>query len=258
MGSPTAIEIRDLAVAFGDHVVLDRLSLDVRSGEIIGLVGGSGSGKTVLLRTIIGLLPRQSGTIEVHGNDLLRSSDEVRRAVGRNWGILFQQGALFSSLTVKENVQFPMREHLGLSQSVRDAAALVKLAMVGLDARDAGKYPAELSGGMIKRAALARAMALDPEILFLDEPTSGLDPISAEEFDVLLKTLQKTLGFTVFMITHDLDSLHSVCDRVAVLVKGQIVEIGGIEDVVRSDHPWVKAYFQGRRASARHHHHVAS
>lgn len=254
MRTQTAIEIQDLTVAFGDHTVLDRLSLGVRSGEIIGLVGGSGSGKTVLLRTIIGLLPRQRGTIEVHGHDLLQSSDEVRRRVERNWGILFQQGALFSSLTVKENVQFPMREHLSISQSVMEAAALVKLAMVGLDARDANKYPAALSGGMIKRAALARAMALDPEILFLDEPTSGLDPISAAEFDALLKTLQTTLGFTVFMITHDLDSLQSVCDRVAVLVKGQIVAIGGINDVVRSDHPWVKAYFQGRRASARLHH----
>jgi phospholipid/cholesterol/gamma-HCH transport system ATP-binding protein len=251
MATQEAIEIRDLTVAFGDHVVLDELSFDVRRGEIIGVVGGSGSGKTVLLRTIIGLLPRKSGSIAVAGRDLLTSSDEARRAVERNWGILFQQGALFSSLTVKENVQFPMREHLALSQSLMDAAALVKLQMVGLDARDAEKYPAELSGGMIKRAALARAMALDPDILFLDEPTSGLDPISAAEFDALLETLQTTLGFTVFMITHDLDSLQSVCDRVAVLANGRIVAIGSIDDVVQSDHPWVRSYFHGRRASAR-------
>lgn len=250
MGERAVISIRDLTVGFGERVVLDGLSLDVRAGEIIGLVGGSGSGKTVLLRTIIGLLPRRSGTVEVDGRDLAMSSDAVRRAVEREWGILFQQGALFSSLTVKENVQFPMREHLELPQTLMDEAALVKLAMVGLDANDAAKYPAELSGGMTKRVALARAMALDPKILFLDEPTSGLDPISAGEFDALIKTLQRTLGFTVFMITHDLESLHSICDRVAVLVRGRIVVVGSIEEVIRSDHPWVKAYFQGRRASA--------
>jgi phospholipid/cholesterol/gamma-HCH transport system ATP-binding protein len=250
MSAQPAIAIRDLTVAFGDHVVLDELSLDVRRGEIIGLVGGSGSGKTVLLRTIIGLLPRRSGTVEVQGHDLANATDEARRAVERGWGVLFQQGALFSSLTVKENVQFPMREHLTLSEPLMDEAALVKLAMVGLDAKDAEKFPAELSGGMTKRAALARAMVLDPGILFLDEPTSGLDPISAGEFDALIKTLQTTLGFTVFMITHDLESLYTVCDRVAVLVDGRIVVIGSMAEVARSDHPWVKAYFQGRRASA--------
>jgi phospholipid/cholesterol/gamma-HCH transport system ATP-binding protein len=242
--------ISDLTVGFGGNVVLDQLSLRVRRGEIIGLVGGSGSGKTVLLRTIIGLLPRVSGTIEVRGQDLSGLADEDRRDVESEWGILFQQGALFSSLTVKENVQFPMREHLRLGAPLMDQVAITKLAMVGLDRSDAEKFPAELSGGMTKRAALARALSLDPEILFLDEPTSGLDPISAGEFDALIKTLQTTLGFTVFMITHDLESLHAVCDRVAVLVDGKIVAVGSIEDVMKSDDPWVSSYFKGPRAGA--------
>jgi phospholipid/cholesterol/gamma-HCH transport system ATP-binding protein len=244
------IHISGLTVGFGENIVLDRLSLDVKRGEIIGLVGGSGSGKTVLLRTIIGLLPRMAGAIEVGGQDLAGLTDEGRRDVERRWGILFQQGALFSSLSVKENVQFPIREHLRLPLPLMDDVAITKLAMVGLDRGDADKFPSELSGGMTKRAALARALALDPDILFLDEPTSGLDPISAGEFDALLKTLQTTLGFTVFMITHDLESLHAVCDRVAVLVSGKIVAIGTIADVVKSQDPWVRSYFQGRRASA--------
>lgn len=244
------IRISDLSVGFGDRVVLDRLSLDVRRGEIIGLVGGSGSGKTVLLRTIIGLLPRLSGAIEINGQDLSGLSDEDRRLVERRWGILFQQGALFSSLTVKENVQFPMREHLRIRPDLMDAIAITKLAMVGLPPKDADKFPSELSGGMTKRAALARALALDPEILFLDEPTSGLDPISAGDFDALIRTLQTTLGFTVFMITHDLESLHTICDRVAVLVDGKIVAVGTVAEVAQSHDPWVRSYFQGRRASA--------
>jgi phospholipid/cholesterol/gamma-HCH transport system ATP-binding protein len=242
------IEIEDLTVGFGSHTVLDRLSLDVNRGEIIGLVGGSGSGKTVLLRTIIGLLPRLSGAIRIRGQDLGELSDDARRVFERGWGVLFQQGALFSSLSVKENVQFPMREHLDLDISLMDAVAITKLAMVGLQPGDAGKFPSELSGGMTKRAALARALALDPEILFLDEPTSGLDPISAGDFDALIKTLQTTLGFTVFMITHDLESLRTVCDRVAVLVGGKIVAIGTIAEVMMSDDPWVRSYFEGRGA----------
>jgi len=246
----TVIEVRDVVVGFGDHIVLDHIDLDVYRGEVLGFVGGSGAGKSVLMRTIVGLLPKRQGTIKVLGVDLDAASDRERQAVEHRWGVLFQQGALFSSLTVKENVQFPMREHLTLSEPLMDEAALVKLAMVGLDAKDAEKFPAELSGGMTKRAALARAMVLDPGILFLDEPTSGLDPISAGEFDALIKTLQTTLGFTVFMITHDLESLYTVCDRVAVLVDGRIVVIGSMAEVARSDHPWVKAYFQGRRASA--------
>jgi phospholipid/cholesterol/gamma-HCH transport system ATP-binding protein len=241
------IRVRDLSVAFGSHVVLDHISLDAMAGQILGLVGGSGSGKTVLMRTIIGLVEKRSGKIEVDGLDLTSATDAQRDAIERRWGILFQQGALFSSLTVRENLQFPMREHLRLSQQLMDEVALTKLAMVGLDAADAEKLPSELSGGMTKRAALARALALDPDILFLDEPTSGLDPISAGEFDALIKTLQLTLGFTVFMVTHDLESLHTVCDRIAVLANGKIVAHGDIDAIRKSDHAWVKAYFLGHR-----------
>ena len=242
------IRVSDLVVGFGDRVVLDHLSIDVPAGQILGFVGGSGSGKTVLMRTIIGLIARRSGSIEVGGVDLTAADDDVRRAIERRWGILFQQGALFSSLSVRENVQFPMREHLDLPQRLMDEIALTKLAMVGLSARDAEKLPAELSGGMTKRVALARALALDPEILFLDEPTSGLDPISAGEFDALLETLQQTLGLTVFMVTHDLESLSTVCDRIAVLAEGKVVAAGTLEAMLASEHPWVKSYFRGRRA----------
>jgi phospholipid/cholesterol/gamma-HCH transport system ATP-binding protein len=241
------ISVRDLVVGFGERLVLDNLSLDVSRGEIVGLVGGSGSGKTVLMRTIIGLLHKRAGAIEVLGRDLARADDEQRAAIERRWGVLFQQGALFSSLTVRQNVQFPMRENLSLPQRLMDEVALSKLAMVGLDVRDAEKLPSELSGGMTKRAALARALALDPDLLFLDEPTSGLDPISAGDFDALIKTLQKTLGFTVLMVTHDLASLHAVCDRIAVLAEGRIVACGDMRAMLASEHPWVTAYFRGRR-----------
>jgi phospholipid/cholesterol/gamma-HCH transport system ATP-binding protein len=247
------IKVRDLVVGFGDRPVLDHLSLDVRRGEILGFVGGSGAGKSVLMRTIIGLIPKQAGTIEVLGTDLSRASNTARVAVERNWGVLFQNGALFSSLTVRQNVQFPMREHLKLSERLMDEIAIAKLEMVGLTARDAEKFPAELSGGMTKRVALARALALDPEIVFLDEPTSGLDPISAGDFDALIRTLQQTLGLTVFMVTHDLDSLFSVTDRIAVLAEGRVVAEGPIETMLQSEHPWVKAYFRGKRASAMGH-----
>jgi phospholipid/cholesterol/gamma-HCH transport system ATP-binding protein len=199
---------------------------------------------------MIGLLPRRSGSIEIGGQDLIGLTDTERRNVEREWGILFQQGALFSSLSVKENVQFPMRENLRLSTTLMDEIAITKLAMVGLGLEDAEKLPSELSGGMTKRAALARALALDPKVLFLDEPTSGLDPISGGEFDALIKTLQTTLGFTVLMITHDLESLHAVCDRVAVLVAGKIVAIGTMAEVMRSEDRWVRSYFHGHRAEA--------
>jgi phospholipid/cholesterol/gamma-HCH transport system ATP-binding protein len=245
-----AIRVRDLSVGFGDQIVLDGLSLDVRRGEILGLVGASGGGKSVLLRTIIGLIPKRAGRIEVMGLDLDRAGQQDASAIGRRWGILFQQGALFSSLTTLQNVQFPMRENLRLSQRLMDELAIAKLEMVGLTAEDGDKFPAELSGGMTKRAALARALALDPEIVFLDEPTSGLDPIAAGDFDALIETLQQTLGLTVFMVTHDLDSLHTVCDRVAALADGKIVAVGPIANVLASAHPWVKAYFQGKRARA--------
>lgn len=246
------VRVRDLVVAFGSNVVLDHLSMDVMRGEILGFVGGSGSGKTVLMRTIIGLIKERSGTIVVDGLDLGTANDAQRDAIERNWGILFQQGALFSSLTVRENVQFPMREHLRIPQEMMDEVALTKLAMVGLDVSDAEKFPSELSGGMTKRVALARALALDPDILFLDEPTSGLDPISAGDFDALIKTLQRTLGFTVFMVTHDLDSLYTVCDRIAVLASGSIVAQGDMPAILASGHPWVRAYFRGRRGQHFH------
>ena len=227
MASNTAvISVRDLSVGFGDATVLDRASLDVFEGEILGFVGGSGAGKSVLMRTIIGLLPKRSGRIEVFGADLAAVNDDERRAIERRWGVLFQQGALFSSLTALQNVQFPIREYLNLSPRLIEEIALAKLEMVGLDAGVRGKYPSELSGGMVKRVALARALALDPDIVFLDEPTSGLDPIGAAEFDALIRTLQRTLGLSVFMVTHDLDSLHTVCDRIAVLSEGRIIATG--------------------------------
>jgi phospholipid/cholesterol/gamma-HCH transport system ATP-binding protein len=247
MAKRAMIRVRDLVVGFGDQIVLDHLSLDVREGEILGVVGASGAGKSVLLRSIIGLLPRRHGTIEVLGVDLEKSNEAERRALERRWGVLFQQGALFSSLTVRENVQFPMRENLELSQRLMDEMALAKLEMVGLSPEDLNKFPAELSGGMTKRVALARALALDPEIVFLDEPTSGLDPISAGDFDELIRTLQQTLGLTVFMVTHDLESLYTACDRVAALADGKVVAEGPLEVMLESEHPWVKTYFKGKR-----------
>lgn len=242
------IRVRDLVVGFRDRVVLDHLSLDVRRGEILGLVGGSGSGKSVLLRTIIGLLPRRQGQVEILGTTMDEASETERRAIERRLGILYQQGALFSSLTVRQNVQFPMREYLDLSERLMDEVANAKLEMVGLRLEDVDKFPSELSGGMTKRVALARALALDPEIVFLDEPTSGLDPLTAGDFDSLIQTLHETLGLTVFMVTHDLDSLRTICSRVAALADGRIVVDGPIATMLASEHPWVKAYFGGKRA----------
>jgi phospholipid/cholesterol/gamma-HCH transport system ATP-binding protein len=254
MTSNTAvISVRDLTVGFGDATVLDRASLDVFEGEILGFVGGSGAGKSVLMRTIIGLLPKRNGSIEVFGTDLAAVDADERRAIERRWGVLFQQGALFSSLTALQNVQFPIREYLNLSPRLNEEIALAKLEMVGLNADVRGKYPSELSGGMVKRVALARALALDPDIVFLDEPTSGLDPIGAAEFDALIRTLQRTLGLSVFMVTHDLDSLHTVCDRIAVLSEGRIIATGPIETMLASEHPWLKSYFRGKRGRLIHH-----
>jgi phospholipid/cholesterol/gamma-HCH transport system ATP-binding protein len=238
-----AIHVRDLVVGFGERVVLDQLSLDVREGEILGLVGASGGGKSVLLRTLIGLLPKRGGEIDFPAS----SGGEAARR-----GVLFQQGALFSALNARQNVQFPLREAASLSPALLNEIANAKLEMVGLTAEDGDKFPAELSGGMTKRVALARALALDPALLFLDEPTSGLDPIAAGEFDSLIRTLQRTLGFTVFMITHDLNTLAAVCDRVAALADGRIATIGPLRTVLASDHPWVKAYFHGARAQMLH------
>lgn len=249
MPEDAVIKVRDLVVGFGDQIVLDHLVLDVRGGEILGVVGASGSGKSVLLRTIIGLLPRRHGSIDVLGVDLDKANEAERRALERRWGILFQQGALFSSLTVRQNVQFPMRENLDLSPRLLDEMASAKLEMVGLTPQDGDKFPSELSGGMTKRVALARALALDPEIVFLDEPTSGLDPISAGDFDELIRTLQQTLGLTVFMVTHDLESLYTACDRIAVLADGKVVAEGPIAAMLESDHPWVRTYFQGKRGA---------
>jgi len=254
MVSNTAvISVRDLVVGFGDAPVLDHATLDVFEGEILGFVGGSGAGKSVLMRTIIGLLPKRNGSIEVLGTDLAAVNDDERRAVERRWGVLFQQGALFSSLTALQNVQFPIREYLNLSPRLIEEIALAKLEMVGLNADVRGKFPSELSGGMVKRVALARALALDPDIVFLDEPTSGLDPIGAAEFDALIRTLQRTLGLSVFMVTHDLDSLHTVCDRIAVLSEGRIIATGPIETMLASEHPWLKSYFRGKRGRLVHH-----
>ena len=247
---PIVIKVRDLVVGFGEHNVLDHLSLDVYRGEILGFVGASGSGKSVLMRTIIGLIPKRHGTIEVAGMTLETATTEEIRSIGRRWGILFQQGALFSSLTVGKNVEFPIREYLRLSDKLTTEIAIAKLEMVGLSPDVYREYPSELSGGMIKRVGLARALALDPEILFLDEPTSGLDPISAGDFDQLILTLQETLGISVFMVTHDLDSLHRVCDRIAVLGEGKIIEAGPMEKMLASQHPWLTSYFHGARAHA--------
>jgi phospholipid/cholesterol/gamma-HCH transport system ATP-binding protein len=247
-GKETVIKVRDLVVGFRDRNVLNQVNLDVYRGEILGFVGGSGSGKSVLMRTMIGLLPRREGSIEIFGVDMLNASEEARTAIERRWGVLFQQGALFSSLSVAENLQFPMREYLDLPQRLLDELVVAKLEMVGLHADVRDKFPSELSGGMTKRVALARALALDPEIVFLDEPTSGLDPIGAGDFDSLIATLQRTLGLTVFMVTHDLDSLHTVCDRIAVLADGKIIAAGTMDTMLASQHPWLKAYFHGKRS----------
>ena len=249
-GTEVVIKVRDVAVGFGDHVVLEHVDLDVYRGEILGFVGGSGAGKSVLMRTIIGLLPKRAGKITVLGTDMQIASDAERQAIERRWGVLFQQGALFSSLSVRENLQFPVREFLNLSQGLLDELAVAKLEMVGLDASVCEKFPSELSGGMTKRVALARALALDPELVFLDEPTSGLDPIGAGEFDTLIATLQRTLGLTVFMVTHDLDSLHTVCDRIAVLADRKVIAAGTMDTMLASQHPWLKAYFHGKRSRA--------
>ena len=242
------LRARDITVSFGETTILDGLDLDVCKGEILGFVGGSGTGKSVLLRTILGLLPRRTGTIELFGKNIDQISAAENLAIDRRTGVLFQQGALFSGLTVRENVQFPMREYLDWPQALMDEMANVKLELVGLPLSASNKFPSELSGGMIKRAALARALSLDPDLIFLDEPTSGLDPIGAAEFDELTVTLRDTLGLTVYMVTHDLDSLHTACDRVAVLANGKVLTIGPIEQMMRFDHPWVQEYFRGKRS----------
>lgn len=242
------ISAEEVTVAFGDKVVLDKLSLDVRRGEILGFVGASGAGKSVLLRTILGLTRKRSGKIKIFGVDLDTVDDRDRVAIDMRLGVLFQHGALFSSLTVMENVQVPMREYLDLPRKLMDELARLKIELVGLPPDAAAKFPSELSGGMIKRAALARALALDPDIVFLDEPTSGLDPIGAAAFDELVQKLRDTMGLTVYMVTHDLDSLFSVCDRIAVLGEKKVMVQGTVEDMLASENAWVKSYFRGKRA----------
>jgi phospholipid/cholesterol/gamma-HCH transport system ATP-binding protein len=242
------IRVRGLDVSFGSRAVLKGLDLDVYPREVTGFVGGSGQGKSVLTRTILGLGAKQGGTIEVFGQDIDSLSAGERRALERRWGVMFQGGALFSGLTVKQNIQAPMREYLALSQQVMDELALLKIKLVGLQPDAADKFPSQLSGGMVKRAALARALALDPELLFLDEPTSGLDPIGAADFDELIETLRQTLGLSVFMVTHDLDSLYSICDTIAALADGKVIAEGPLSTMLASDHPWLRSYFHGKRA----------
>lgn len=244
------IMVRGLRTQFGAHVVHDGLDLDVNRGEVLGVVGGSGSGKSVLLRAIVGLIRPTAGDVSVFGTDMLTASDAARQKIEQRWGVMFQDGALFSSLTVCENVEVPMREQTDLSPKTRRSLAELKVSMVGLPQIACDKYPSELSGGMRKRAGLARALALDPEIVFLDEPTAGLDPIGAAAFDALIKKLQTTMGLTVFMVTHDLDSLHAVCDRIAVLAEKKVFVTGTMKDMLKVDHPWVHEYFHGPRARA--------
>jgi phospholipid/cholesterol/gamma-HCH transport system ATP-binding protein len=244
------IEIRGLVNRFGPNVIHDGLDLDIYRGEVLGIVGGSGTGKSVLLRAIVGLVTPAAGTIRVFGTEILHAAPAERQAIERRWGVMFQGGALFSALTVKQNVEAPMREQVHLAPETRGALAELKVAMAGLPPSACGKYPSELSGGMQKRAGLARALALDPEIVFLDEPTAGLDPIGASAFDDLIRQLQKSLGLTVFLVTHDLDTLHAVCDRVAVLAEKKVLVAGTIADMLKVDHPWVHEYFHGPRARA--------
>ena len=245
------IEVRGLTNRFGDQLVHENLDLDVHRGEILGVVGGSGTGKSVLMRSIIGLQTPESGEVTVFGEPNVGREETEAVDIRKRWGVLFQGGALFSTLSVAENVQVPLREfYPDLDQVLLDEIASYKIVMTGLPADAGPKFPAELSGGMRKRAGLARSLALDPELLFLDEPTAGLDPIGAAAFDDLTKSLQKTLGLTVFLITHDLDTLYAICDRVAVLADKKVVAVGTIDELLALDHPWIQEYFNGPRGRA--------
>ena len=246
-----AIRVRGLRNSFGDQVVHEKLDLDVRKGEILGVVGGSGTGKSVLMRSIIGLQTPDEGDVRVFGEAMVGRLDDEALAVRKRWGVLFQGGALFSTLTVAENVEVPIREYYpNIGPKLREEIAAYKIRMTGLPVEAGPKYPAELSGGMRKRAGLARALALDPDLLFLDEPTAGLDPIGAAAFDDQTRRLQQTLGLTVFLITHDLDTLYSICDRVAVLADKKVIAVGSIEELLALDHPWIQEYFNGPRGRA--------
>ncbi|MEM8570163.1 MAG: ABC transporter ATP-binding protein [Pseudomonadota bacterium] len=244
------VEVRGLVTRFGENVVHEGLDLDVYRGEVLGVVGGSGTGKSVLLREIVGLLKPSAGEVRVFGTDMISGTASDRSRVERRWGVMFQDGALFSTLDVEGNVEAPMREQLDLPAEIRAALARLKVAMVGLPAEACERLPSELSGGMRKRAGLARALALDPELVFLDEPTAGLDPIGAAAFDELIRKLTDSLGLTVFLVTHDVDSLHAICDRVAVLAEKKVLVTGTMRDMLDVDHPWVRSYFHGPRARA--------
>ncbi|MEN2786257.1 ABC transporter ATP-binding protein [Sphingomonas qilianensis] len=245
------ITVRGLKNGFGEQIVHDGLDLDVRRGEIFGVVGGSGTGKSVLMRSIVGLQTPMEGAITVFGEETIGRDETDAIDIRKRWGVLFQGGALFSTLTVAENVQVPLREfYPDLDPSLMDEIAAYKVVMSGLPADAGPKFPAELSGGMKKRAGLARALAMDPELLFLDEPTAGLDPIGAAAFDELTKSLQKTLGLTVFLITHDLDTLYAICDRIAVLADKKVIAVGTIPELLAMDHPWIQEYFNGPRGRA--------
>ncbi len=245
------IRVRNLTNRFGEQVVHENLDLEVKRGEILGVVGGSGTGKSVLMRSIIGLQQPESGEVDVFGESMGDRSEAQGKEVRRRWGVLFQNGALFSTLTVAENVQVPIREYYpALDQLLLDEIASYKIVATGLPAESSSKFPSELSGGMRKRAGLARALAIDPELLFLDEPTAGLDPIGAEAFDALIKALRDLLGLTVFLITHDLDTLHAICDRVAVIADRHVVAVGTIDELLALDHPWIQEYFNGPRGRA--------
>jgi phospholipid/cholesterol/gamma-HCH transport system ATP-binding protein len=248
-GREVILRLRGVRTQFGDHVVHDKLDFDIFRGEIVGLVGGSGTGKSVLLRTIIGLNPARRGKIEMMGVDRLAVHGRAEHELQARTGVQFQDGALFSSLTVAENIIVPIREHAGLDEATMRAIAALKIALVGLPADTGEKKPSELSGGMRKRASLARALALDPELLFLDEPTAGLDPIGAAHYDELVRNLQKSLGLTILMVTHDLDSLYACCDRIAVLLDKRVV-VGTMDELLAYDHPWVREYFHGPRGRA--------
>ncbi|WP_106638543.1 ABC transporter ATP-binding protein [Allosphingosinicella vermicomposti] len=245
------ISVRGLKNAFGEQVVHEGLDLDVRKGEILGVVGGSGTGKSVLMRSIIGLQTPLAGDVTVFGQSMVGRDETEAKNIRRRWGVLFQGGALFSTLTVAENVQVPIREfYPRIDNQLLDEIATYKIAMSGLAPEAAMKYPSELSGGMKKRAGIARALALDPELLFLDEPTAGLDPIGAAAFDQLVKELQKNLDLTVFLITHDLDTLYAICDRVAVLADKKVIAVGTIPELLALDHEWIQEYFRGPRGRA--------
>jgi phospholipid/cholesterol/gamma-HCH transport system ATP-binding protein len=248
----TIIEVRGLGNSFGDEAVVhENLELDVRRGEIIGVVGGSGTGKSVLMRSIIGLQRPDAGEVRVFGESILDGDERTLQGIRKRWGILFQGAALFSTLTVAENVQVPLREfYPRVSGRLLDEIAAYKIVMVGLPPDAGPKYPAELSGGMKKRAGIARALALDPELLFLDEPTAGLDPIGAAAFDQLIVELRDRLGLTVFLITHDLDTLYAICDRVAVLADRKVIAVGTIPELLALDHEWIQEYFRGPRGRA--------